>query len=949
MERKLATILFVDLVDSTANVSAADPEVVRRRVTRYFEQAARCIEEHGGFVEKFAGDAVMAAFGVPRAHEDDAERAVRAAFAVMDSVHTLGLVGRAGSDSGEVVVPDGDATFPPGVADTRAARLQQAGEPGEIVLGPGTRRLAAGSVEVEDKGPLTIRGRGERVWAWRAVRVLDGRRRSADVPFVGREAELELLHNTFARTVRDRRAHLVTVFGDPGIGTTRLVAEFVEGIERATVLTGRALQYGEGVTYWPLAAMIKASAGIADDDPANEAFDKLRVCCESEAVADLLGVALGVLGAVEDGDHTSQELHWAALRWAEQLADAQPLVLVFEDVHWAEEPLLDLIEHLGRSADSVPLLVVTVTRADLLEIRPGWGGGSVRSSALELRALEEEESQELADALLATSDVPPAQRALVLEKAEGNPLFLEETARMLTDDEGSLERIPDTVQALISARIDALGPDEKKLLQRASLAGRVFFRGALDRLAPDIDVAASLDRLLDREFVVPAERSTIKGDRAFQFKHVLIRDVAYGGLSKSERAEEHRIFADWIAERAPEYVEIRAHHLDQASALLTELDGAVPDELAREAAAALENAGERALNRDALTTARRLLLRAVELEPTLNRAYLSARAGWRIGLRSAGDELENVRRQAQAEGDRAIEGRALLSLADFELYNNADVDRARELADAAVIVIEPGDTPGRRMALRILGWIAWFVGDLATVETRNLERLELARAEGKQEVVAEALRDIARARSERGRSEEALELLAEARAVAEQTSSIDTLGRVLEAQGSVELDHGSLEKAEAAYVEARRLFADIGADIRVGWIDTMLADARFRAGDLDGAERAARDALRLLTPLQSRGSLVEAQRHLAEIMLARGRLPEAERYALAAQETVGAGDMWSRAQALSALAAVRAAQNRPEEAESRLREAIALADATDYTVLQQQLRTRLESFTRTAV
>jgi tetratricopeptide (TPR) repeat protein len=586
---------------------------------------------------------------------------------------------------------------------------------------------------------------------------------------------------------------------------------------------------------------------------------------------------------------------------------------------------------------------------DLEELLTGALVQPLREPRVQPRALEEDESQELADALLASSDVPPAQRALVLEKAEGNPLFLEETARMLTDDEGSLERIPDTVHALISARIDALGADEKKLLQRASLAGRVFFRGALDRLAPEIDVAASLDRLLDREFVVPAEHSTIKGDRAFQFKHVLIRDVAYGGLSKSERAEEHRIFADWVAERAPEYIEIRAHHLDQASALLTELDGVVPEDLARDAATALETAGERALNRDALTTARRLLLRAVELEPTLQREYLSARAGWRIGLRSAGDELDAVRRRAQAEGDRAIEGRALLSLADFELYNNADVDRARELADAAVVVIEPDDTPGRRMALRILGWIAWFVGDLVTVEARNRERLELARAEGKQEVVAEALRDIARARAERGSPEEAIELLAEARAVAEQTSSIDTLGRVLEAQGSVELDHGSLEKAETAYVEARRLFADIGADLRVGWIDTMLADVRFRAGDLDGSERAARDALRLLTPLQSRGSLVEAQRHLAEIMLARGRLPEAERYALAAQETVGAGDMWSRAHALSALAAVRAAQNRPEEAESRLREAIAIADATDYTVLQQQLRTRLESFTRTAV
>ena len=267
MERKLATVLFVDLVDSSLLVAAADPEVVRRRVTEYFERAARCIQQHGGTVEKFAGDAVMAAFGVPVAHEDDAERALRAAFAVLDAVHELGLEAHIGVEAGEVVVEDGDSTFATGDAVNVAARLQQAAAPGEIVLGPGVRRLAAGAIDVEDIGPLELKGRPDPIWTWRAVGVVDGeRRRRVAVPFVGREAELELLHNVYGRAVRDRRAHLVTVVGEPGVGKTRLVTEFTEGVERASVLSGRALPYGEGVSYWPLATMIKASAGIADDD-----------------------------------------------------------------------------------------------------------------------------------------------------------------------------------------------------------------------------------------------------------------------------------------------------------------------------------------------------------------------------------------------------------------------------------------------------------------------------------------------------------------------------------------------------------------------------------------------------------------------------------------------------------------------------------------------------------
>src|SRR5919199_3911451 len=477
VERKLASVLFVDIVDSTGLVAGADPEVARRRVTQFFERVSRCIRLHGGTVEKYAGDAVMAAFGIPVAHEDDAERAVRAALTIMDSVSELQLQARIGIEAGEVVADDSDSTFATGEAVNVAARLQQAAEAGQILIGPAAHRLTLGRIETEDVGPLELRGLAGPVWTWRALGARDRTAAAtADAPLVGRDAELELLENTYERCLRDRRAHLVTIYGDPGVGKSRLTREFVATLEGATVLSGRALPYGEGVTYWALAEMVKASAGIRDDEPAEEALEKLRATCEIEAVADLLGLASGILAAVQ-GESSQQELAWAAREWAQKLAEAQPLVLVFEDVHWAEEPLLDLIEHLASWVREEPLLILCLARPDLLDVRPQWGGGRLRATALDLEPLAPADAEALIDALLAEQDLEADIRELLLEKTEGNPLFVEETIRMLVED-GQAERIPDTLQALIAARIDHLPAEEKTLLQRAAALGRIFYRGA---------------------------------------------------------------------------------------------------------------------------------------------------------------------------------------------------------------------------------------------------------------------------------------------------------------------------------------------------------------------------------------------------------------------------------------------------------------------------------------
>jgi class 3 adenylate cyclase/tetratricopeptide (TPR) repeat protein len=952
VERKLASVLFVDLVGSTALVAGSDPEVARRRVTQFFELVSGIIDAHGGTVERFAGDAVMAAFGVPRAHEDDAERALRAAIEIREGVAELGLACRIGVEAGEIVSDGTDTTFATGQAVNTAARLQQLAEANEIMVGPGAHRLAASAAELEPGGLRRLKGFSQPVPVWRVVSMSDFGRRivgSRVTPLVGREVELALLRNTFERTVRDCRAHLVTIYGEPGVGKSRLARDFASTLEDATVFVGRSLPYGEGITYWPLAEMVKASAGIVDDDPSDRARDKLRGICREEAVADLLALACGLVEG-RGIDYGGQEIAWAAREWAEGLAACRPLVLGFEDAHWAEEPLLQLIEHLASRVRDARVLILCLARPELLDVYPGWGGGRVRGATMELGALTDEDADELVAALLVDAELPPELRREVLEKTEGNPLYVEETVRMLTEGAGRQVAIPDNVQALIAARVDGLPRAARNVLRRAAVIGRIFWRGAVADGSSDIDdLDGVFETLLLQDFILPEPRSSISGEEAFRFKHILTREIAYSGLTKSARAELHAAFAAWLRERGVEdLVEIRAHHLDRAAALLAELEGSAPPELAHETAAALQTAGERALAREANRAGRQLLLRAVELEPTLERRYQAARAAWRLDdIPAVVVEMECVRDDARAAENGAIEGRALLALGQVIAFRDSDATRSRELVEEGLALLEPDDVIGRLDGLRQLSTLAKWVGDRKGSRRFAHQAFDAAETTGRHDLMAWAANGLASSYLAEHDVDRAEELANKAFRLAEESGAIVPRGQALHVLGHVAELREDAEDAVELYEQAIALFAEAGAALDHARNLNFLGELVMRMGDPERGEQLTREAIGMLKPLGDRGYLCESQRILAEALVRQGRIDEGERYALEAIETVGPQDVMSLATTRMALGVVRAAQGRDEEAEKLLREAVERAVDVAPGFVQALSIDRLAQFLRT--
>jgi class 3 adenylate cyclase/tetratricopeptide (TPR) repeat protein len=710
--RKRVTVLFCDVTGSTALGERIDPESLRNVMARYFETAKAAIERHGGTVEKFIGDAVMAVFGVPVVHEDDALRAVRAAADLRTALGPLNeeleqrfqtrLQLRTGVNTGEVVTGT-EERLATGDAVNVAARLEQAAQPGEILLGGETLRLVRGAVEIEPVAPVEAKGKSEPLAAYRLVAVDQASTARVHIgPMVGRERQRHLLEEAFANVIADRTCQLFTVLGTAGVGKSRLVSEFLDGLQEATVVVGRCVSYGEGISYFPVtevAIQLKADAA------------------EHPGLAPILG---------DDEAPTSpDEIAWAFRKLLEQHAATGPLVVVFDDIHWGEPAFLDLVEHVADFSREAPILVLCMARPELLDRRQSWGGGKLNATNVLLEPLGTDEAAELLAHLL-PSHVEDGLRSRILEAAGGNPLFVEEMVAMVAElqqGNGDLAEItvPPTIQALLAARLDQLDPHERIVLERGSVEGNVFHRGVVEALAPEErEVPRQLMSLVRKELVRP-DRAQLSGDDAFRFRHLLIRDAAYDALPKAERADLHQSFAVWLEDHGAELVEldeILGYHLEQAWRYRTELGAASDPELMAAARARLEAAAHRALLRDDSAAALNLIERALALVPEgeidllLETDRLST-LFFRGQVQPAYEAAGELGDRAAALGDRTVERTAAIERAKFGGYVDPEgsAERLERLVDEALPELERAGNQvalylayyGRGSALHMLG------------------------------------------------------------------------------------------------------------------------------------------------------------------------------------------------------------------------------------------------------
>ena len=719
-ERKVVTVLFADLVGFTSRAETLDPEDVEALLTPYHARLRSELERHGGRVEKFIGDAVMATFGAPTAHEDDPERAVRAALAIRDWIRDESeLEVRVGVNTGEALVslapsPGAERGLVAGDVVNTASRLQTEAPVNGILVGEATYRATSRVIKYDEAPAVEAKGKSEPIPVWEPVEARS--RVGADItrhprtPLVGRGRELELLVGALARVREERSPHLLTLAGVPGIGKSRLVFELFSTIEAQPDLIywrqGRCMPYGEGRAFSALGEIVKGHAGILEGEPDQQVVEKLRNVVdeavpdptEAEWVLRRLRPLVGV-GEVEDtGGDPRTESFAAWRRFFEDLAELDPLVLVFEDLHWADDGLLDFLDHLVDWAASVPILVVATARPELLTRRPDWGGGKTNATTISLSPLSERETAALVHGLLERAVLPAEIQAALLERAAGNPLYAEEFARIALE-RGSLAGgaaelpLPESVQGLIAARLDALGDEEKALVQNASVIGKVFWHGAVTEL--DGAAGDSIEELLHglerKQFVQRVRRSSIQGDRQYAFMHTLVRDVAYSQIPRTDRTEKHRRAAAWLESlgRPEEYAELRAHHyLSALDAMPAGTDSA---DLRRSARLALRDSGDHAASLYAFDAAIRDFDRAVELWPADDPerpSLLLAAAEARLGADQwEPEELAAARDALLAVGDRSSAARAEILRAEalWNLGRGDDVlrslERTVELAD----------------------------------------------------------------------------------------------------------------------------------------------------------------------------------------------------------------------------------------------------------------------------
>ncbi|HZR92728.1 MAG TPA: adenylate/guanylate cyclase domain-containing protein [Gaiellaceae bacterium] len=974
--RKTVTVLFCDVTGSTTLGERTDPEQIRRVMSRYYEEARAVLERHGGTVEKFIGDAVVAVFGVPVLHEDDALRALRASVELQEAIERLnveleatfglGIAVRIGVSSGEVIA--GDATlgdsFASGDAVNVAQRLESAAQAGEILLAESTYRLARDAIRTERLEPLALKGKGEPVSAHRLVSVLPGappRARRFDSPMVGRERELALLEGAFARAVRERSCHLFTVLGAAGVGKSRLVREALRGFgDRARVVAGACLPYGEGITFWPALEIVKQATGIVDGDSPGRALARIEEALAGDEAAPLAARRAAALVGLEEEPVAAEEGFWGIRRLLESLSRTKPLVVVFDDVNWAEPTFLDLVEHLAEGIRDGPVLLVCLARPDLLERRPAWGGGKWNATTILLEPLSEDESAVLLENLLGSGVAGDVLRR-VHASAEGIPLFVEELVSMLIDGAhlrpsrggwrlgGDLSEIPvpESIQVLLASRLDQLSAGERRAIERAAIEGAVFHRGAVEALA-DEELRSQVDRCLAalvRKELVRPHRASFAGEDAFRFRHVLIREAAYDALPKQVRADLHERFAAWLEdvvadERAGEVEELLGYHLEQAyryRAELTRVDERTRA-VALRAGMRLGGAGRRALAKGDLNAAVNLLERAVELVPVEGPGGPELATELGLALRDAGElaraeqVLARAETAARTAGDRRAELAAAVQRIQVDFL--ADPARTDELLDELETILPELEALGDERALAS-GWTLVGVGrglwgGRAEAGERALERaLAHARSAGDRREEQNILRELA------------LHAVWGPRPVADALERCH--GLLDEAGGDPWLETGPLrclatlearlgrfDAARSLLRRARRVHDELRL---TGLMPVPLAFAageiELLAGDYATAERELRRGLELLDTMGERGYRASIAAFLAQALVGQGRYGEAESYLLQARADAGADDVWTQAVARGTLAVVHAARGEHAQAEPLAREAVALVAGSD--------------------
>jgi class 3 adenylate cyclase/tetratricopeptide (TPR) repeat protein len=978
-ERRLVTALFADIVGSTASAEQLDPEDVRARLAPYYARVRAELERFGGTVEKFIGDAVVALFGAPAAHEDDPERAVRAALAVCDAIADLNegdawldLRIRIGVHTGEALVvlgarpSEGEGMAAGDVMNT-AARLQSAAPVDGVIVSAPTYEATAYAIEYREADPVQAKGKSEPLRAWEALRArARARRAPSGVPLVGREHELRVLADLWERVLTDGRAGLATILGPPGIGKSRVIVEFAARTEEAAIHWGRCLSYGEGITYWAVSEIVKDAAGILVDDDEPGIAAKLGAFLESlgtddvdelrtmaAALANLLGAPKTPLGTYAAGEITQAELHWGLRRVLHLLALRRPLVLVFEDLHWAEPTLVDLLLSLIVETDDVPILVVGSARPEVAEQYPGLVAEGKLRRVVKLEALSSEESDALLGALLEQDGELRAQLDAVLETSGGNPLFLEETVRMLLDagDTGGGQElaVPTNLQTLIGSRLDQLDADVKRLAQNASVVGSVFWPGAvahLDGMAGDVD--HGLELLEHRDLVRAREASTVAGEREYVFKHILIRDVAYGQVPKGRRVELHVRFADWVEALpggADDLVEIVAYHLEQACRLARDVARIpVPPPVAR-AAALLARAADKAERREGIREAERFCERALDIigaelpematELRLRRSRMRTALG---ELHPAADELHKVVEHASALGRSDLRCAALIALAVIDQEQGAFAEARRRLVEASELALASDDHVLQIRAGYELGTLSGdFEGDLDGALQELQRGLALAEELDDRELRLEGHLRTGAVLLNGGELVRAEEHLVRSIALAEQLGSHRDQARATFMLGAVRYYRVGIEEAERLALRARDWLArTCESTYQIQNLRQLALYALVR-GDPRQAEEWLREALEAALELGG-WQVMDAYRYLVQALVAQDRIEDARELAAFAGRNVAGEDQYVRATLLLAEASVAAAESDRAGAIDRFREALALLDADRSPLIRAEAR-----------